>query len=64
MPQRLPFTSITATAGFLEVKNPYISGRGHTWPIIIFDNTGYSFWDRLRNFFYTNLHELFCQFIS
>ena len=25
--------------------------------------TGYSFWDRLR-IFYTNLHELFCQFIS
>ena len=25
--------------------------------------TGYSFWDRLRNF-YTNLHELFCQLIS
>ena len=24
--------------------------------------TGYSFWDRLR-IFYTNLHELFCQFI-
>ena len=26
--------------------------------------TGYSFWDRLRNFFITNLDELFCQFIS
>ena len=25
--------------------------------------TGYSFWDRFCNF-YTNLHELFCQFIS
>ena len=24
---------------------------------------GYSFWDPLRNF-YTNLHELFCHFIS
>ena len=26
-------------------------------------STGYSFWDRLH-IFYTNLHELFCQFIS
>ena len=30
---------------------------------ILILHTGYSFWDRLRNF-YTNLHELFCQFIS
>ena len=42
MPQRLPFSSITATAGFLEVKKPYISGRKTDVviprPIIIFDN--------------------------
>ena len=28
-----------------------------------FKNTGYSFWDQMRNI-YTNLHELFCQFIG
>ena len=34
-----------------------------TTPQLLPCDTGYSFWDQLHNF-HTNLHELFCQFIS
>ena len=58
------FLSCSSSSMKLILIRSDVNGLFSSTQCSLLSSTGYSLWDWLCNFFYTNLHELFCQFIS